>query len=66
MMQQTFDTLNGGLLDIKKMGDFIKAVMADVLKEDLDIIAASGFTTKDITGSIGNIARKYLMTQLKC
>lgn len=65
MMQQTFDTLNGGLLDIKKMGEYIHAVMTDVLKEDIDLIAACGFTTKEVTSPIGNIARKYLMTQLK-
>jgi hypothetical protein len=64
MYQQTFNTLNGGLPDIKGMGGFIKAVMTDVLKEELDTIAASGFTTKDITGAISKIARDYLMKQL--
>jgi RNA ligase len=64
MYQQTFNTLNGSLPDIKGMGGYIKAVMQDVLKEELDIIAASGFTTKDITGAISKIARDYLIKQL--
>jgi hypothetical protein len=65
MYQKVFDTLNGGQPDIKRMGEFIKAVMADVLKEELDTIAASGFTTKDITGPIGKLTRDYLLEQLE-
>lgn len=65
MFQQTFDTLNGGQPDIKRTGDFIKVVMADVLKEELDIVAASGFTTKEVTSPISKIARDYLMKQLE-
>lgn len=64
MFQETFNTLNGGLPDIKKTGDYIKAVMQDVLKEELDVIAQSGFTTRDITGPISKIARDYLMKEL--
>lgn len=64
MFQQTFDTLNGGNPDIKGTGLFIKNVMSDVLKEEIDTIAASGFTTKEITGPISRIARDYLMDQL--
>lgn len=65
MFQQTFDTLNGGKPDIKGTGLFIKNVTSDVLKEELDTIAASGVTTKEITGPISKIARDYLMNQLK-
>jgi hypothetical protein len=65
MYQKVFDTLNGGQPDIKRMGEFIKAVMADILKEELDTIAASGFTTKDITGPISKITRDYLLEQLE-
>jgi len=64
MLQQTFNTLNGGRPDIKGTGEFIKAVMADVLKEELDTIAASGFTTKDITGSIAKLARDHLIKEI--
>jgi hypothetical protein len=65
MMQETFNTLNGGQPDIKRMGDYIKAVMVDVLKEESDTVAASGFSTREITGSISKIARDYLMTQME-
>jgi len=65
MCSKTFDTLNGGKLDIKGMGNFIKNTMADVLKEEIDTIAASGLTTKDITSPISKRCREYLTEQLK-
>jgi len=65
MFQETFDTLNGGEGDIKRTGDFIKAVMADIFKEDLDVVAASGFTGKDISGPVSKIARAFLMKKLE-
>lgn len=64
MITQTFDTLNGGCLDIRRMGDYIKAVMQDIIKEELDTLAVSGFSTKDVTGAVSKIARSYLMEQL--
>jgi len=65
MCAKTFDTLNGGLLDIKGMGNFIKNTMADILKEEIDTLSASGFTTKDITSSVAVRCREYLSEQLK-
>jgi len=64
MHQQVFNTLNGGETDMTKMGDFIKAVMSDVFKEDTDIIAASGFTGKEISQPIFNICRKFISGKL--
>jgi len=62
--QQVFDTLNGGQTDMTKMGDFIKAVMADIFKEDADIIAASGFTGKEISQPVFNLCRKFIAAKL--
>lgn len=64
MLQQTFNTINGGMPEIKGTGEYIKAVMQDVMKEELDTIADSGFTTKDITGAISKIARDYLIKEI--
>ena len=66
MAQTTFDLLNGGDYDIKKIGDFIKAVMADIFKEDMDVIAASGFNGKEIAGPIAKICRDFVMKNLEC
>lgn len=64
MYQQTFDTLNGGKGDIKRTGEFIKAVMADICKEEADVLSASGFTSKEINGRVSKNVRDYLNTQL--
>lgn len=62
--QQVFDTLNGGQTDIKRMGDFIKAVMTDIFKEESDTIEASGFTGKEISQPVFNLCRKFLANKL--
>lgn len=64
MVQSTFDTLNGGTPDIKRMGDFIKAVMGDIAKEELDTIAASGFNMKEVSNPVSKIAREFLINNL--
>jgi hypothetical protein len=62
--QTAFDLLNGGEVDIKRTGDFIQAVMKDVAKEELDVIAASGFNIKEVSGPISKISRDYLLANL--
>lgn len=59
--QTTFDLLNGGTVDIKRMGEFIKNIMDDIVKEELDTIAASGFTMKDISGSCNKLCRDFIL-----
>jgi len=39
--------------------------MVDILKEESQTIAASGFTTKDITGAISKITRDYLLNIIR-
>jgi hypothetical protein len=64
-VQTVFDTLNGGEVDIKRTGEFIKWVMSDVFKEETDTIVASGFTGKELNGPISKLARDYLMQNLE-
>lgn len=64
MHQQVFDTLNGGETDMKKMGDFIKAVMSDIWKEETDVIEASGFTGKEISQPIFKLCHKFISEKL--
>lgn len=58
-MEKTFDIMNGGQIDVKRMGDYIKNVMADVLKEELETIASEGLEFKDINSKIAERSRKY-------
>lgn len=61
MHQRVFDTLNGGETDIKKMGEFIKAVMGDIFKEELDTIAENGFSGKEVSGPVSKICRDFII-----
>jgi hypothetical protein len=64
MYQETFDTLNGGKGDIKKTGDYLRLVIKDILKEDIDIISGAGLTPKDINSSIARKSKRWLMKKL--
>jgi hypothetical protein len=63
IFNQTFDTLNGGQADIKRMGEFLKAVMADVIKEETDVIADAGLEPKDIGKYVSEIAKTYFFSR---
>ena len=64
MYDETFDTINGGTGDIKKTGDYIRNVIADVNKEDYDIIETEGLTSKDVNKYISAIAKDFLFKKL--
>jgi len=59
MLGETFDLINGGIIDRTKLGDYLRAVIRDVMKEDLDIIADAGLEPKDVNKHISQIAREY-------
>ncbi len=63
MLDKTFDTLNGGKLDIKRLGEFIKNVLADITKEESDIIAESGLIPKDINSKVSEVSRNFYFTK---
>lgn len=62
MLVETFDLNNGGELDIKRMGDYIRKVVNDVIKEESETIVEKGLEIKDISKCISDIARKYFFT----
>jgi len=64
MYNETIDTINGGRGDIKKMGDFIKAVLNDIIKEEQQEFKNSGFIVKDIQKFVSNISRDYFKARL--
>ncbi len=51
-------------IDSTSTGEYIKWIMGDILKEELDAIAASGLNTREITGPIANKARKFFLEVL--
>jgi len=63
MLTETFDIINGGLLDRKRLGDYLKAVINDVVKEESDVISDAGFELKDVAKYISEIAKKFYFEQ---
>ena len=61
---ETFDTLNGGQGDIKGTGAFLKAVINDIMKEELAKMAEAGLEPKEVNGMISKVARTWFMEQL--
>lgn len=59
MIAETFNTLNGGVIDRTKLGDYIRAVMNDIIKEEIDIISDAGLELRDIAKYVSTIARDY-------
>lgn len=64
MLDKTFDLMNEGELDIKKMGEFIKNVINDVIKEESDVIAEANLIPKDINSKISEVCRNYFFDML--
>lgn len=68
-LQQMFDleidTLNGGTIERSKIGGFIKRVINDVLKEEMDVIAEAGLEPKDVNSYISTIAKDFFFEQEK-
>lgn len=64
MYVETFDIINGGYGDIKKTGDYIRSVIADILKEDSDILIEYKIEPKELNKYISTITREYLMDRL--
>jgi len=63
IMTSTFDLLNGGQIDIKRMGEYLKNLMSDIVKEELDIIIENGFEIKDVSKYVSIIAREYFLNE---
>jgi len=64
MYTETFDIINGGQGDIKKMGDYIRSVINDITKEDSDIINDAGLIPKDINKRVSDVARRWMIAKL--
>ena len=61
-LEKTFGI--GGQIDIKKMGDFLKWVVGDVMKEETDVLVKNGLIPKDVTSAISTKGRLWLMEKL--
>ena len=64
-LNQMFNEATDGGKDIdrKNLGGYIKTVIADVIKEDMDLVFEAGLEMKDINKGISKIAREYFFEQ---
>ena len=58
------DTINNGEATIENMGKFIKMVYNDIIKEEGDIIAESGYKVSDVMPIVSIIARRWFIETL--
>lgn len=65
MLEKSCNLINGGMIDRSKLGDYLKLVINDVIKEDIDILVDEGLEPKDINKYISEIARQYFFEQEK-
>jgi hypothetical protein len=63
MMEKACDLNNGGAIDRAKIGEYLKLVNQDVIKEESDVIKEAGFEYKDVAKFVGDIAKKYFYQQ---
>jgi hypothetical protein len=57
-VQEVFDTLNGGEPDVKRLGDVIKWVTSDIMKEELHKFAEAKIEPKQVMPKIGPIVKQ--------
>lgn len=59
MLTEACGLMNGGFIERRKMGDYIKLVMQDIIKEDTATIIEAGLDMKDINSKVSDIAKQY-------
>jgi len=66
-MRQAIDEIfisTGEEITIKRMGDFLRWVVKDIAKEEMDVLLKNELTMKDVSRSISNKARPWFQTLL--
>jgi RNA ligase len=59
MLEKQFDLINGGVIDVKQLGNYIRLVINDIIKEEMDVISEAGIEPNDINKYVSDVARKY-------
>jgi len=63
MIEKSCDLINGGTLDRSKLGDYIRLVINDIIKEDMDILIEANLELKDVSKYISDVSRKYFFSK---
>ena len=62
-IEQVF-TANNEEPDIRKMGDFLRWIMNDIIKEEIDVLVDNKITPKDVGSKVTGKARGWMMRLL--
>lgn len=65
MLTEICNLNNGGFINRIHLGAYIKAVIADIQKEDMDLITEAGFELKDVGRYVSEIAKLYFFEKEK-
>lgn len=65
MANEVNDTLNGGVISIDNIATFLRAVINDVIKEDVDLLIENDLEIKNISSKISKIARMWYLDQIQ-
>ncbi len=63
MLTKACDLLNGGTIERKKLGDYLRLVINDILEEESNVISEAGLEPKEINSEISKIAKNYFFEQ---
>jgi hypothetical protein len=56
-------TMNGENIDIKKMGEFLKWIMSDIIAEEMDTMIDNNLEPKDVAKYVSNKAKKWFLIE---
>lgn len=59
-IEKVFTSVNQQI-DIKKIGEFLKWIANDIVKEEIDTLKDNGLEPKEVNGAISNIARNWFL-----
>lgn len=65
MFNNTFDIINGGVVERSKISNYLKAVVDDVIKEEQITLQEENVTIKELTKYIGKISTNYFFMMEK-
>ena len=61
-IEKVFTSVNEQI-DIKKLGNFLKWITSDIIKEETDTLKDNGLEPKDVNSAISNIARNWFLVK---
>lgn len=59
-IEKVFTSVNEEI-DIRKMGNFLRWITNDIIKEEMDTLKDNGLEPKEITKAVSNIARQWFL-----